>query len=185
VGWSLILPQSPVRLSSNPRNLRTGHLNQESEIIDGKLMDPETKFSRRTCYSLDVECPPKVHVLKAWFSGSCCRSVKGGASWEVLGHWDVPLKGIAGPNSLSPSLFPLCEVSGLLCHVFPPWGAALIKAPKQEGGLNLDLWASVNLSLYVSFAPRYIITMTESWLIQGEGGVCMYMVYKNMRCAIW
>jgi hypothetical protein len=55
--------------------------------------------------SLDLECPLKIPVLKAW--SSTCGTVGGVDLWEVgatgrqLHHRGVPLKGYSDPGLLS------------------------------------------------------------------------------------
>jgi hypothetical protein len=71
---------------------------------------------------LDVQCPPKAYVLRAWFPGRHPTIVEWWKLKEMwpcgrsIGHWRYVLKEDYGTPAL-PLLFlpPAHEVSGLLC----------------------------------------------------------------------
>jgi hypothetical protein len=51
------------------------------------------------CYSWDLKCPLKVHVIKVWSLAWCywdCGIFKGWLNGQCLGYWGACLKGDSG-----------------------------------------------------------------------------------------
>jgi hypothetical protein len=62
------------------------------------------------CYSLDLECPPKVHVLKTWSPAHGAMGGAGTTRWRNTVIGGISLKGILGPQPLPLSLsLPSCH----------------------------------------------------------------------------
>lgn len=66
------------------------------------------------CYSLDLECPPKAHVLKTWspwcYYQEAMEPLAGRAYGRSLDHWECAPKGTVGSGPLLFS-FPLISLS--------------------------------------------------------------------------
>jgi hypothetical protein len=113
-------------------------------------------------YSLDLGCPSKAHVLKAWFP-VCGTIGRWWKLWEVgpggrkLGHWGCAFEGgIVNPSPSCSFLFasPLqwgeqdssavCSCHDVLCCHSPK-----VTGPSDHGLKPLKLWAKINLSSQV------------------------------------
>jgi hypothetical protein len=90
--------------------------------------------------NLDLECPPRTHILKVWHGGGTIGKwwtlYKMQSSEPYLGHWGQTIEGDCGAWLLPSSfLFPGPDV-GIFCLAFPPaMMCCLATGSKQEGQL--------------------------------------------------
>lgn len=79
------------------------------------------------CYSLDLACPPMVHVVKAWsppwWYREMVEPLGGGTSGRYPGHWAHVLWGIGSllplPSSSQPRSKQFCSTTIIMCCPSP------------------------------------------------------------------